>query len=114
MNKLADQQCQACQVGATALIGEELTKALHELPNWEAHQQPQPTLVRTYVFSNFSAALIFANKVGALANTHNHHPCLIIEWGKVTVQWWTHKINNMHFTDAILAAKTDKLFLTNE
>lgn len=114
MSDLAEQQCQACQAGAAPLIGGALKKALQELPHWEVHQQPQPTLVRTYVFTNFSTALLFANKVGTLADAHNHHPSLIVEWGKVTVQWWTHKINNIHLTDAILAAKTDKLFTKNE
>ena len=114
MSNLAKQECQACQVGATPLAGAELTQALQELPNWELQPSPQPMLVRNYAVKDFNAALRFANKIGTLADKHNHHPCIMIEWGKVTVQWWTHKINNIHLTDAILAAKTDELFSAHE
>ncbi|MED6332186.1 MAG: 4a-hydroxytetrahydrobiopterin dehydratase, partial [Pseudomonadota bacterium] len=29
--------------------------------------------------------------------------------GKVTVCWWTHKINGLHLNDYIMAAKTDMI-----
>ena len=35
---------------------------------------------------------------------------LTIEWGKVTVEWWTHKIKDLHQNDFIMAAKTDKFY----
>ncbi|BCD99089.1 4a-hydroxytetrahydrobiopterin dehydratase [Marinagarivorans cellulosilyticus] len=119
MSNLAKQECQACQVGATPLAGAELTQALQELPDWELQSNPQksnpqPMLVRHYAFKDFTAALRFANTIGTLADKHNHHPRIMIEWGKLTVQWWTHKINNVHLTDAILAAKTDELFSSHE
>jgi hypothetical protein len=34
----------------------------------------------------------FARKVGELAEAEAHHPELLIEWGRTTVTWWTHKI----------------------
>jgi 4a-hydroxytetrahydrobiopterin dehydratase len=42
-----------------------------------------------------------------LAGRENHHPSLLIEWGKATVNWWTHKANGLHPNDFIMAAKTD-------
>jgi 4a-hydroxytetrahydrobiopterin dehydratase len=39
----------------------------------------------------------------------DHHPLIITEWGRVTVQWWTHKIHGLHQNDFIMAAKTDVL-----
>ena len=42
-----------------------------------------------------------------LAEEAEHHPAILTEWGKVTVQWWTHKIKGLHRNDFIMAAKTD-------
>jgi hypothetical protein len=33
-----------------------------------------------------------------------------IEWGKVAVNWWTHKIGGLHKNDFIMAAKTDQIY----
>ncbi|MDX1267227.1 MAG: 4a-hydroxytetrahydrobiopterin dehydratase, partial [Oceanisphaera sp.] len=32
-----------------------------------------------------------------------------LEWGKVTVTWWTHAIHGLHRNDFIMAARTDLL-----
>jgi len=34
-----------------------------------------------------------------------------LEWGKVTVFWWSHKIEGLHKNDFICASKTDSLYL---
>jgi 4a-hydroxytetrahydrobiopterin dehydratase len=66
-------------------------------------------LQRVYRFKNFVEALAFTNRVGQIAEAEGHHPLLITEWGRVTVQWWTHKIGGLHINDFVLAAKTDEL-----
>ncbi|MBR9857042.1 MAG: 4a-hydroxytetrahydrobiopterin dehydratase, partial [Gammaproteobacteria bacterium] len=38
-----------------------------------------------------------------------HHPTITLEWGKVTVTWWTHAIHGLHRNDFIMAARTDLL-----
>ncbi|NMW19419.1 MAG: 4a-hydroxytetrahydrobiopterin dehydratase, partial [Chlorobiaceae bacterium] len=48
-------------------------------------------------------------KVGELAEAGQHHPKLVVEWGKVTVIWWTHSANGLHMNDFIMAAKTSEL-----
>jgi 4a-hydroxytetrahydrobiopterin dehydratase len=55
------------------------------------------------------AALAFTDRIGALAEAEGHHPALLTEWGKVRVEWWTHKIGGLHRNDFIMAAKTDNL-----
>jgi len=45
-----------------------------------------------------------------LAESEDHHPAIVTEWGKVTVQWWSHKIKNLHKNDLIMAAKSDALY----
>ena len=44
-----------------------------------------------------------------LAEVEDHHPAILLEWGKVQVTWWTHKILGLHKNDFIAAAKTDRL-----
>jgi 4a-hydroxytetrahydrobiopterin dehydratase len=63
--------------------------------------------VRCYKLENFKGALAFTNQIGELAEAQQHHPEILSEWGKVTISWWTHKINDLHRNDFIMAAKTE-------
>jgi 4a-hydroxytetrahydrobiopterin dehydratase len=65
--------------------------------------------VRCYKFENFKEALVFTNHIGELAEAQQHHPEILTEWGKVTISWWTHKINGLHRNDFIMAAKTEDI-----
>ena len=81
-----------------------------QLPQWDIVQQDGVSrLQRVYRFKNFVEALAFTNRVGDLAESEGHHPLLITEWGRVTVQWWTHKIGGLHVNDFIMAARADEL-----
>jgi 4a-hydroxytetrahydrobiopterin dehydratase len=51
----------------------------------------------------------FALSVGELAEAEDHHPEILMKWGKVRVTWWTHAVNGLHLNDFICAAKTDQL-----
>ena len=66
-------------------------------------------LEKIFTFDNYEKAVAFSNDVAALAEIEDHHPLIILEWGKVTVKWWSHKINGLHKNDFICAAKTDLL-----
>jgi len=48
--------------------------------------------------------------VANLAEQEDHHPEIMLEWGKVTVSWWSHKIKGLHMNDFICASKTDLIF----
>ena len=60
--------------------------------------------------ANYEECVNFANKIADLAEKEDHHPEILIEWGKVTVTWWSHKIKGLHKNDFIAAAKTDQIF----
>jgi 4a-hydroxytetrahydrobiopterin dehydratase len=110
MSKLAEGQCEACRVGAPEVTDEELAELRPEIPDWElVVLDGERQLRREFGFKNFAEAMAFANRVGELAEAHNHHPALLVEWGKVTVRWWTHKIHGLHKNDCVMAAKTDRL-----
>ncbi len=110
-NKLSEEHCEACQLGAPSIESAQMDDMLAQLDNWSAISVDQVTqLQKRYRFKNFRSALAFTNAVGALAEEQGHHPDILTRWGEVTVTWWTHSINALHKNDFICAAKTDLLF----
>ena len=111
MSELVEQKCEACRVGAPKVTDEEV-EALHpQVPDWDLVERGGiRRLERVFSFDDFAEALAFTNRVGGIAEEEGHHPALLTEWGKVTVTWWTHKIEGLHRNDFIMAAKTDELY----
>lgn len=114
MTRLSEGRCEACDAGAPPALAEERERWMTEIPQWSVvDSDTVPKLERVFKFRNFVEALDFTNRVGALAEEHNHHPALLTEWGRVTVRWWTHKIRNLHRNDFVMAARCDQLVLHN-
>jgi 4a-hydroxytetrahydrobiopterin dehydratase len=112
MNTLLQMKCVPCREGASAVSDEEIAEYKKLIPKWKLSElEGTRRLQRVFHFTDFAEALAFTNRVGALAESEDHHPALLTEWGKVTVTWWTHKIQGLHRNDFILAAKTDALNL---
>jgi len=108
---LAAEALTACRKGMATLTRSELGVVLNELPAWELVQLHDETqLQRVYPFRNFTDALTFTNAVGAIAEAADHHPAITVEWGKVSVRWWTHVIAGLHRNDCIMAARTDACY----
>jgi 4a-hydroxytetrahydrobiopterin dehydratase len=76
-------------------------------PGWSVVKEHH--LEKEYRFKDFADALAFVNRVGALAEDQQHHPDLVLTWGKVRVAIWTHKIDGLTESDFVFAAKTDEL-----
>ena len=109
--KLTDMQCIPCRGDQPKLTREEIDQSLAQVPGWQVSTQEDiPRLIRQFKFKNFAQALAFANQVGELAEQQDHHPAILVEWGRVTVSWWTHIIGGLHLNDFISAAKTDQLY----
>ncbi len=111
MNQLNQQHCEACKADAPKVSDEELAQLIKQIPDWKADViDGVMQLERTFKFKNFKQAIEFTNKVGDMAEEEGHHPALLTEWGKVTVNWWSHSIKGLHKNDFICAAKTDNVF----
>ena len=111
MLNLASGKCVACRAGEPTLTDDEIAQLQPQLPDWQVKEvDGMKRLERVFKFKNFSQALEFTNKIGAAAEEENHHPLIITEWGKVTLDWWTHKIGGLHKNDFIMAAKSDELY----
>jgi 4a-hydroxytetrahydrobiopterin dehydratase len=110
MTELHQMKCEACRGDEPPLTQQEINEFKPDVPEWEVIEvDGVPRLERVFKFKNFSEALEFTNQVGAIAEEEDHHPKIVTEWGRVEVNWWTHKIKGLHKNDFIMAAKTDQL-----
>ena len=110
MSQLTNKTCVACRVGAPLATEDEINGFKQQLPNWSiVDEDAVKRLKRVFTFNNFVDAVAFTTTVDNHALFRNDHSSIVTEWGKVTVCWWTHKINGLHVNDFIMAAKTDQL-----
>lgn len=112
MMKLSKLKCVACHGGDPKLTNSEIEELLSQVTGWQVIEiDGIKRLQRVFKLKNFVQALEFANKVGAIADEEDHHPTLVVEWGRLTIQWWTHVIKGLHKNDFIMAAKTNHISL---
>jgi len=109
VNDLASNACEACRIDAPKVSDDEVNILLKEIDNWDLMNEGIKKLKKTFSFSNYKDSIDFTNKVANMADKEDHHPEITLEWGKVTVVWWSHKIEGLHKNDFICAAKTDQL-----
>ena len=108
---LYSQKCTACRRDSPRVTDEEVTELHPQVSDWELGEvEGVKRLSRTLKFSGFTDALDFTVKVAETAEAEGHHPKLTLEWGRVGVEWWTHKIRGLHRNDFVMAAKTDRLY----
>jgi 4a-hydroxytetrahydrobiopterin dehydratase len=107
MADLAAQNCVPCRGGVPPLSGAALEALVGQIPGWIVVKEHH--LEKTYTFPDFAQALVFVNKIGAMAEEQGHHPDLLLAWGKVVVTMWTHKIDGLTESDLVFAAKCDRL-----
>lgn len=107
---LAKEACVPCRADSPGAGAAEASALLAALPDWRiVVADGIERLTRAFAVPDFAAALALAGRVGALAEAADHHPLIVVEWGRTTVQWWTHAIGGLHRNDFILAARCDAL-----
>lgn len=110
MTELARERCVSCRRDAPTVTDDELAELAPQVEDWQVVEvDGVKQLRRSFPFDDFAGAMRFANSVAELAEEQGHHPALLVEWGKTTVTWWTHKIRGLHRNDFVMAAKTDAL-----
>jgi 4a-hydroxytetrahydrobiopterin dehydratase len=115
MSSLKEMKCVPCRGDEPTVTEDEIADLKSKVPDWRiVEKNSVKRLRRLFKFDNFANALAFTNRVGEIAEAENHHPVLKTEWGKVTVTWWTHKIEGLHQNDFIMAAKTDQQYASSQ
>lgn len=107
---LATEQCEACHKDSPQVPAEEEQSLLSSIPAWDLIEvDGVKRLQRVIEVKGWRRAIDLTNRISDIANEEGHHPAILTEWGKVTVQWWTHAIKGLHRNDFVMAAKTDTL-----
>lgn len=104
---LSEKTCIPCRGGIPPLTHQEIQPLLAELKGWQVKDGKR--LFKTVKLNDFVESLKFANKIGAIAEEQNHHPDLLVRFGELGIELWTHKIDGLTESDFILAAKIDRL-----
>lgn len=104
---LAEKKCEACISAKRSLTRPEFEGLLNEIHEWEVVNDHH--LLKSFKTSNFSEALQLANDVGKLADEEGHHPDLLVRWGELRIELWTHKVDGLTEADFVLAAKIDQI-----
>jgi 4a-hydroxytetrahydrobiopterin dehydratase len=102
---LLEMDCAPTPATAAPLKGAALDEWLVQVPGWSVVEEHH--LRKTYPFPDFVTALAFVNRVGMIAEREQHHPDILLSWGKVEVTTFTHSIQGLSRNDFILAAKID-------
>ena len=96
-----------CRRGVRPLTRAAIKPFAAMVPDWSVVRGHHlHKVVRT---RDFSASLALANRIGVLAEKAGHHPDLLVAWGRVGIDIFTHKIDGLTPTDFILAARLDEL-----
>lgn len=113
MLDLKNKKCKPCEGGTKPMHGDNLkmyTKIVH---GWTVVDRPydkvENNIRKEFKFSDFKSALEFVNKIGRVAEEEGHHPDIVLKWGKVVVELWTHAIGGLSENDFILAYKIDSI-----
>ena len=108
---LARERCVACRRDSPRVTDDDIVELHPTVAEWALTEDDGvKRLDRTFEVKGFADAMALADKVGSAAEEEGHHPKLTVEWGRVNVAWWTHKIKGLHRNDFIMAAKTDELY----
>ena len=74
--------------------------------NWQVKGD---TLFKRFEFANFADSLAFVNKVGAIAESADHHPDITFGWGYAELRTTTHDRGGVTDVDFALVDKIDGL-----
>jgi 4a-hydroxytetrahydrobiopterin dehydratase len=84
----------------TPLSAAEIADRLETLPAWRFEGG---ALLREYQTDGWPTTLMLVNAIGFFAEAADHHPDLVVSWGKVGVKLWTHSAGGVTASDVELA-----------
>ena len=73
-------------------------------------RESQEMLERVFAFNTFAEAMQFATRVAEVADAQDHHPEIVVSWGRCVVRWWSHDVCGVSARDISLAEATNRLY----
>ncbi len=105
---LNTKKCKPCEGGISPLSPEEVAGLVNQIAEgWNVLENRK--IIKDFSFVNFLHTMDFVNKVAAIAEEEGHHPDMLVSYGKLKIELWTHSIGGLSENDFILAAKIDRL-----
>jgi 4a-hydroxytetrahydrobiopterin dehydratase len=83
---------------------EEILNKLSELNYWKVVDNK---LLKQFKFADFAQSLAFVNRIGEIAETHDHHPDITFGWGYADVYITTHDAGGITIRDFAVAKEID-------
>jgi 4a-hydroxytetrahydrobiopterin dehydratase len=105
---LAQRHCQPCKGNVPPMKGADLAHYRNQLgEGWNVIGEHH--LEKEFKVQDWREAVALTDRIADLADQEDHHPDILLQWGKVKVTLWTHKINGLSENDFILAARIDRV-----
>lgn len=76
------------------------------MPGWALKDN---AIEKEWIFIDFKEALEFINKIGEIAEKHNHHPELYNVYSKVTLRFNTHDEGGITLKDINIATNINSI-----
>ena len=93
-----------------ALSATQVIAQLAKLEGWKLFGNgPDVAIEKTFHFGNHLETMAFANAVAFVAQSHNHHPEMLIGYQHCSVRWSTHAVQGISIADFQCAARVDAL-----
>ena len=70
----------------------------------------QGRLSKEFNFKNYRQSFAFTSQVAMLSEKKNHHPTIILDYGKVVIKLISHDVNLVTERDIDLANQIDKIY----
>ncbi len=83
-----------------------INERMSKLRNWALDGN---SIVKDKVFRNFKESIEFVNKIAEIADKHNHHPIVLINYNIVRMTLTTHEARGLTLRDFDVAEEIDKL-----
>lgn len=108
MIELKEKHCMPCEAGTKPLKEEQIIRLKKKLVlGWKIIENSK--LQKIFPFENFKRGMAFAQEIGVISDSENHHPDICIHYTEVEVELSTHAIGGLSENDFIMAAKIDEL-----
>ena len=70
----------------------------------------QGRIFKEFKFKNYRQSFAFSSQVAMLSEKKNHHPTIILDYGKVVIKLISHDVNEVTERDIDLANQIDKIY----
>lgn len=87
----------------------DMQRIMKEVDGWGL--EGMNAITKEFVFKDFKESMVFVNKVAEIAETHNHHPSVMIDYNAVRLTLTTHDAHSLTDKDFNVAKEIDKIHI---